>query len=119
MRGLIGYLVAWGGAEQTVARSAAGALQQFQCKQLRRKDRAYPTVLDGESIGADITLGKSPTIASAITDDVLTDRVRSGGPITVSYAGENFTDEAAAGAIPGFAYLIEISKRAGPPARRM
>jgi hypothetical protein len=114
MRELIGYLVAWGGAEQTVARRAAGALQQFQCKQLRRKDRAYPTVLDGESIGTDIALGNSPP---PMTDDMLTNRVRGGSPITVFYAGENFTDDAAAGAIPGFAYLIEISKRARPPAR--
>ena len=113
MRELIGYLVAWGGAEQTVARRAAGALQQFQCK-LRRKDRAYRTVLDGESSGTDIALGNSPP---PMTDDMLTNRVRSGGPITVFYAGENFTDDAVADAIPGFACLIEIFKRARPPAR--
>jgi hypothetical protein len=114
MRELIGYLVAWDGAEQTVARRAAGARQQLQCKQLRRKDRAYPTVLDGESSGTDIALGNSPP---PMTDDMLTNRVRSGGPITVFYAGENFTDDAVADAIPGFACLIEIFKRARPPAR--
>jgi hypothetical protein len=117
MRELVGYLAARGGGEQTVARRAAGALQQFQCNQLWRKDRAYPAALDGESIGTDIALGKGPASASAITDDILTHRVRSGSPITVFYAGENFTGDAAAGAIPGFAYSIEISQRARPPAR--
>jgi hypothetical protein len=111
---LIGYLVACRGAEQVAARMAAGGPQQFQCRQflrkrlLRKADRTDHALIGEESIGTDIAFGKAPTIARPMTDDILTDGVRSGSPISVFYAGENFTDDAVeevAGAMPGFGVI--------------
>ncbi len=99
MRELTGDLVAGRGAEQAVARTIADLSQQFQCGQffgeqfLRKEDWAGHAPIACESIGtdialdADIALDKPSRTAHPMTNDVLIDRVRSGAPITVFYAG--------------------------------
>ena len=93
MRELTGDLVAGRGAEQAVARTIADVSQQFQCGQffgeqfLRKEDWAGHAPIACELIGTDIALDKPSRTAHPMINDVLIDRVRSGAPITVFYAG--------------------------------
>jgi hypothetical protein len=99
MRKLSGYLVARRGAEQAAARMAAGISQQFLCKE-DWAERVHAPIGD-ESIADGIAIGKTATSDT-------TDSARTGSPITIIYACENFTDNAveeAAGAIPSFGVL--------------
>ena len=136
MRELIGYLVACKGAGGADARTVARISQrfrrnQFLCKNLLRKDdRADhalidhamidhdmidPLIKDEEWIGADIAIGRMPSVTRTstgndLTDGILTDRAGagsslSGSLITIIYAREKFTDDAVeeiARAIPCF-----------------
>jgi hypothetical protein len=99
MRKLSGYLVARKGAEQAAARMAAGISQQFPCKE-DRAERIHAPIGD-ESIADRIAIGKT-----AINDTA--DSSRTGSPITIIYARENFTDDAVeetAGVTPTFGVL--------------
>jgi hypothetical protein len=139
MRELIGYLDAFKGAGGADARTAAVIPQQFLCNQflckklLRKDDRAHHALIDRamidhdvidalikdeEWIGADIAIGRVPSVARTPTgndliDGILThrawapraDSARNGSPITIFYAREKFTDDAVeeiARAIPCF-----------------
>jgi hypothetical protein len=119
MRELNGYLVACRGAEAAAARMAVGIPRSFLCKQFLRKEERADYVLidhaliDEESIGACIAIGKASSITHTLTnnnliDRALTDSVRTSSPITIIYARENLTDDAVeeiARAIPAFGAL--------------
>jgi hypothetical protein len=109
MRELIEYLVARGGAEAAEARMAAGTHHQFLCTQFPRKeDRSGHALIEGESIGAGVAIGKAPGIVRTPADSVLTGSVLTNSPIIIVYPRARFTDDAVeeiAGAIPDFDLL--------------
>jgi hypothetical protein len=130
---LIGHLVACTGAEQAAVPVAVGVPQQFLHKE-DRADRVHASVDEG-SIRAAITFAGIAIGNSAISETIreipdalgrmmgtcgrmmvsapssahiLTDSAKTGTPITIFYARENFTADAVeeiAGAIPGFGVL--------------
>jgi hypothetical protein len=130
MRELIGYLVACRGAEHAAARMAADIPQRFLRKQflcepfLCKGDRADHALIDDESISAGIAIGKAPSVLHTLTDNILTEGVRTGSPIRIVYSRENFTDDAreeVAGAIPDLGVLdrgSQAGQATGQGARR-
>jgi hypothetical protein len=93
MRELTGNLVAGRGAEPVGARTVADASRQLQCEQSfreqfrRKQDRAGHAPIGDESIGTALALDEALRTTHRVINDVPTDRVRSGNPITVFYAG--------------------------------
>jgi hypothetical protein len=102
MRELIGFLVAWGGAEQAAARMAVGIHHRIPCEQFPcKEDRACRA---HAPIGGTNVRTKSP----------LADSPRSGTPITIIYAREKFPRDAIekiAGAHPALARSIGAPKQ--------
>jgi hypothetical protein len=135
MRQLIGYLVAFRGAEDAAARMAAGNSLRLLCKHFPRKKwkqrlcKGGHTRIDDKSIGAGIAIGKASSITHAPTGSVLTDKVLAdsaptSSPITIVYARENFADEAVeeiAGTVPDLGVFdcgSQAGQAAGAGARR-
>ena len=100
MREWIGYLVAHGGAEQAVARTAVGIPQRYLCGE----DRAYRAHASMDaSIGVLDGFDVCESISAAPTDSAGT-----GTPIKIIYAREKSADEAieeTAGALAGLGLL--------------